>query len=84
MEDQKNTNINNNKQTNTKAVSSPAKLIHLERGGTIVNTSIGPIQFGIPPETIKDCMTLSIPSKKRRNTGMNERINVENERKRIF
>nr|CCA16680.1 cGMPdependent 3' putative [Albugo laibachii Nc14] len=37
------------------------EIIHLGRGGLIVLTSIGPIQFGMPPETIKDSMKLGIP-----------------------
>lgn len=32
----------------------------LPRGGTYVKTSIGPIQFGLPPETIKDSMQLGL------------------------
>jgi CRP-like cAMP-binding protein len=31
----------------------------LPRGGTLLLTTIGPIQFGIPPETIKDTLPLS-------------------------
>jgi len=34
------------------------RVIELPRGGTVVETSAGPIQFGIPPETIKDHMEL--------------------------
>lgn len=34
------------------------KMIPLSRGGLVVRTSEGPIQFGIPPETIKDTMRL--------------------------
>lgn len=37
------------------------EIIHLGRGGLIVQTSIGPIQFGMPPETIKDSMKLGVP-----------------------
>ncbi|OQY29159.1 MAG: hypothetical protein B6244_04800 [Candidatus Cloacimonetes bacterium 4572_55] len=33
-------------------------VVKLSRGGYIVNTSSGPIQFGIPPETIKDSILL--------------------------
>ncbi len=32
----------------------------LPRGGTYVRTSRGPVQFGIPPETIKDSMGLGL------------------------
>lgn len=41
----------------------PLKLVKLPRGGTYVATCVGPIQIGIPPETIKDCMNagLSVP-----------------------
>ena len=31
-------------------------VVELPRGGVVVETSAGPIQFGIPPETIKDHM----------------------------
>ncbi len=31
-------------------------LVELDRGGVLVETRIGPIQFGYPPETIKDTM----------------------------
>jgi len=33
----------------------------LPRGGVYINTSIGPIQFGMPPETVKDSMELGMP-----------------------
>lgn len=33
-------------------------MIKLNRGGIVVETSIGPIQFGIPPETVKDSMIM--------------------------
>lgn len=35
-------------------------MLNLPRGGKYLNTSLGPIQFGIPPETIKDCMSLGL------------------------
>lgn len=35
---------------------SAETVVHLPRGGVVVNTSAGPIQFGCPPETIKDHM----------------------------
>lgn len=35
-------------------------MIYLPRGGVYVKTPIGPLQFGIPPETIKDCMMLGL------------------------
>jgi hypothetical protein len=33
-----------------------ANVVRLPRGGLIVETALGPLQFGIPPETIKDHM----------------------------
>ena len=35
-------------------------LIHLPRGGVIVQTSIGNIQMGMPPETVKDSIILGL------------------------
>ena len=32
------------------------ELIRLPRGGIIIQTSVGNIQFGMPPETVKDSM----------------------------
>lgn len=29
------------------------------RGGSVVKTKIGPIQFGMPPETVKDSINLN-------------------------
>lgn len=37
-----------------------ADWLELPRGGRYVRTSEGPIQFGVPPETIKDAMALSL------------------------
>ena len=34
--------------------------INLPRGGTYIKTPAGAVQFGIPPETIKDCMALKL------------------------
>lgn len=58
------------KQTNKKKTMSSEKdqegkgddqvVYPLSRGGAIVLTSIGPIQFGCPPETIKDSMVLGL------------------------
>jgi CRP-like cAMP-binding protein/glyoxylase-like metal-dependent hydrolase (beta-lactamase superfamily II) len=36
-------------------------LINLQKGGFLIRTSAGYIQFGIPPETLKDSMNLGIP-----------------------
>lgn len=33
-------------------------ITHLPRGGIVVESSVGPIQFGLPPESIKDHMSL--------------------------
>ncbi|HKA87631.1 MAG TPA: cyclic nucleotide-binding domain-containing protein [Haliangiales bacterium] len=40
------------------------KVIPLRRGGAIVETSIGAVQFGAPPETLKDALNagLEVPS----------------------
>jgi CRP-like cAMP-binding protein len=45
----------------TSAPNRPDAVISLPRGGAYVQTSAGPIQFGIPPETIKDSMALKLP-----------------------
>ena len=37
---------------------SVEKVINLKRGGCFVNTAAGPVQFGMPPETVKDHMTM--------------------------
>ena len=37
-----------------------ATLMQLPRGGYYIRTSAGPIQFGVPPETIKDVMSLKL------------------------
>jgi CRP-like cAMP-binding protein len=39
------------------------KAVKLPRGGTYVTTCVGPIQIGIPPESIKDCLNagLAVP-----------------------
>ena len=36
-------------------------LTHLPRGGVVVATGAGPIQFGCPPETLKDSLALGLP-----------------------
>jgi hypothetical protein len=36
------------------------KVIYLPRGGIYVATNAGGVQFGIPPESIKDCMKLGL------------------------
>lgn len=44
--------------------SEHANLIHLSRGGYLLKTSAGNLQFGCPPETIKDTMVMpeKVPS----------------------
>lgn len=39
----------------------PSALVRLPRGGVYVNTPAGPVQIGVPPETIKDSMALGLP-----------------------
>jgi ribonuclease BN (tRNA processing enzyme) len=45
------------------STAAPA-VVRLERGGTLVMTSIGAVQFGAPPETLKDALRagLQVPS----------------------
>lgn len=31
---------------------------NLHRGGCVIKTIVGPIQFGIPPETVKDSLNI--------------------------
>lgn len=49
-----------NLKENTLKVSPSTRYINLPRGGCVVFTRIGPIQFGIPPESVKDALTLNI------------------------
>jgi CRP-like cAMP-binding protein/ribonuclease BN (tRNA processing enzyme) len=48
------------------SIASPTAplVVRLSRGGTLVQTSIGAVQFGAPPETIKDALSakLQVPS----------------------
>jgi hypothetical protein len=37
-----------------------SRVVTLPRGGIIVNTDAGPVQFGIPPESIKDSMAMGL------------------------
>lgn len=39
-------------------ITAESKLTQLPRGGAVLHTSEGPIQFGVPPETIKDTMVM--------------------------
>lgn len=49
------------KEKEKEKASKTQKVISLPRGGIIINTTKkGPIQFGMPPETIKDSMALGI------------------------
>jgi glyoxylase-like metal-dependent hydrolase (beta-lactamase superfamily II) len=63
----------------------PSLVVYLKRGGVQVTTAIGTIQFGMPPETIKDSMLLGVPIPKifvvpperfNRRLGPNEGINI--------
>ena len=36
-------------------------IINLQKGGLLVKTTLGYIQYGIPPETVKDSLSLGIP-----------------------
>ena len=31
------------------------KIVYLNKGGIIIESKLGNIQFGMPPETVKDC-----------------------------
>jgi len=42
-------------------VSEEPPNIRLPRGGVYVRTPVGPVQVGLPPETIKDSMALGLP-----------------------
>ena len=42
------------------ALDSRRRLVQLPRGGTLVETRYGEVQFGCPPNTLKDCMKLGI------------------------
>lgn len=39
----------------------PSAVVRLPRGGVYVKTPAGPVQVGVPPETIKDSMALGLP-----------------------
>jgi len=56
--------LDNPNNAGTVTVDEQSKALLLGRGGVRVNTSIGAIQFGIPPETIKDSLKegLEVPS----------------------
>jgi CRP-like cAMP-binding protein/phosphoribosyl 1,2-cyclic phosphodiesterase len=45
----------------TTSTNDTPAVIALPRGGTYVKTRKGPVQFGIPPETIKDSMAQQLP-----------------------
>ena len=53
--------LNNIAFESVNQINEPNKvIIDLPRGGLIVKTSIGNVQFGIPPETIKDSIVLKL------------------------
>ena len=41
--------------------AAESTVTHLPRGGVVVSTSLGPVQFGCPPETLKDSLALGRP-----------------------
>ena len=43
-------------EKSTDGVFNSDRITKLKRGGYYVSTSFGPIQFGMPPETVKDCL----------------------------
>jgi len=50
-------------ELNSKLRKVPRKqeqLVRLPRGGIVLQTSLGNIQFGMPPETVKDSMLMGI------------------------
>lgn len=38
----------------------PLPITHQPRGGIVVETKVGNVQFGMPPETIKDCLAAGL------------------------
>lgn len=48
-------------ETPSMSESTVIETIKLPRGGVVAATSIGPVQLGMPPETIKDSMKLGLP-----------------------
>jgi len=70
-------------QLNSRRLSDTLAMLHensqtllLPRGGVYVKTRHGPVQFGIPPETIKDTMRLQIDVPKMYVVGK-ERFNLK-------
>ena len=59
------------------------KVISLPRGGIVINTKTGPVQVGMPPETIKDSMALGIqvPGYLKKRGGERERGREEGGRR---
>jgi CRP-like cAMP-binding protein len=53
--------INEQQQQKEEEQQQMLETIKLPRGGVVVSTSIGPVQLGMPPETIKDSMKLGLP-----------------------
>lgn len=47
--------------TKTDVPPAPSAVLRLSRGGVYVSTPVGPLQIGVPPETIKDSMGLGLP-----------------------
>ncbi|KAH7461881.1 hypothetical protein PRIC1_006040 [Phytophthora ramorum] len=70
---------------NGKTHGPTLETIKLPRGGVVACTSIGPVQLGMPPETIKDSMKLGLPVPRHyivpsepftKNLGANLGVNV--------
>ena len=57
-------NIDYTSLTDSKTILKQDNVINLKKGGIIVQTKIGNIQFGMPPETVKDSLNagLTVPS----------------------
>lgn len=52
--------IDLNTDADISGANGPSAVHHLPRGGVYVYTKAGPVQFGIPPETVKDSMNLGL------------------------
>lgn len=47
-------------QQNKLIQQNTQKMIKLEKGGIVLQTSLGNIQYGIPPETVKDSISMGV------------------------
>lgn len=62
----------------TPAASSDAKVNFLPRGGVHVQTKYGAVQFGLPPETIKDSMSGGLEVPIRRSMCLDRSLMMQN------